>query len=118
MAKYLSKKAGMDFTKFKSEDGQNCLHYAVKKNQLPMANYLLSQNSTNLLNAQSLKTGESPIFLALAQKSVPHSEKMSMVRLLAEHPNMDLGLKDALGNTCYEAHADAYAYDEAANLVE
>ena len=41
-----------------------------------------------------------------------------MVRLLAENPHAQLGLKDSLGNTCYEAHADAYSYDEAANLVE
>jgi hypothetical protein len=43
---------------------------------------------------------------------------MKMVRLLSESPNIDLGLKDSLGNTCYEAHADAYGFDEAANLVE
>ena len=31
---------------------------------------------------------------------------------------MDLSLTNLTKNTCYEAHADAYGYDEAANLVE
>ena len=43
---------------------------------------------------------------------------MVLVKLLAEHPSIDLSLKDSLGNTCYEANADAYGYDEAANFVE
>ena len=41
-----------------------------------------------------------------------------MVKLLANHPGIDLNLKNSLNNTCFEAHADGYGYDEAAIYVE
>ena len=41
-----------------------------------------------------------------------------MVKLLMNQKELDLGIKNSLNNTCYEAHADAYGYDEAANIVE
>ena len=41
-----------------------------------------------------------------------------MVKLLTNHPGIDLDLKNSIGNTCFEAHADGYGFDEAANYVE
>ena len=41
-----------------------------------------------------------------------------MIKLLLAQDKIDLGLKNSLGNTCYEAYADSYGYDEGANLAE
>ena len=79
------------------------------------------QNKPELINLQSKKFQESPIFFALnnkLQKNVPHLEKMRMIKLLLAQDKIDLGLKNSLGNTCYEAYADSYGYDEGANLAE
>ena len=43
---------------------------------------------------------------------------MKMVKLLTNHPGINLDLKNSIGNTCFEAHADGYGFDEAANYVE
>ena len=43
---------------------------------------------------------------------------MLMVKTLVEHPDIDLNLRNSMGKTSFEAHADGYGYDEAANFVE
>merc|ERR1740117_1627039 len=52
------------------------------------------------------------------QKNVSHAERMKLVKYLADNPDTDLTLKNSLLNTCFEAHADGYGYDEAAIYVE
>ena len=51
-------------------------------------------------------------------KNVPQAERMKMVKLLADNPDIDLNLKNSMDKTSFEAHADGYGYDEAANYVE
>ena len=43
---------------------------------------------------------------------------MLMVKTLVEHPDIDLNLRNSMGKTSFEAYADGYGYDEAANFVE
>ena len=44
MAKLLATK-GLDFQKFRSDDGMSCMHFAVKKNQIKMVQYLLEKDN-------------------------------------------------------------------------
>ena len=103
-----------------TDDNQSCLHLAVSRNKLSMAEYLLNKKP-ELINLQSKRFKESPIFFALnnkLHKDVAHADKIQMVKLLLGQKSIDLGLKNSLGNTCYEAYADSFGYDEGANLAE
>mmetsp|Transcript_39551 Transcript_39551/g.60415 ORF Transcript_39551/g.60415 Transcript_39551/m.60415 type:complete len:85 (-) Transcript_39551:385-639(-) len=83
---------------------QNCLHLAVKRNHMPMVQYLLSsaegEARHNLLNQQTEKNKESPIFFALnskMQKNANHFSRVQMVNLLLSQQQTDLSLTNKLG---------------------
>ena len=91
-----------------------------------MVQYLLhkthgTKDKAKILNSQSDSNKESPLFYALnskMQKSVPHHQRLAMVNLLLGQDEIDLDLKNKLGQKCYEAHADGYGYDELTALAE
>ena len=70
-----------------------------------------------MLNRQTSRTNESPIFYAL---KLPNSEVKSEITktLLKQKTLFDFKLKNSLGHNCIEAHADFTSYDESASLVE
>ena len=133
MAKFLRKEFGYDFVNFKGDeqkgpfgDHQNCLHLAVKKNQLKMTKFLLSEASDKeksyLLNHQTRENLESPIFYALnssMQKESNYQSRLSMVKtLLSQTKYLDLGVQNKFGSTSFEAHADGIGFDELAQMAE
>ena len=45
-------------------------------------------------------------------------EKASMVKLLLQRKDIDLGILNNEKKTCYEAYGDQLSYDEAASIIE
>lgn len=120
MAKYLKEKANYSFSEFRGADQETCLHLAVQRKNFGMMKMLIKEDASQL-NQQTKRTGETPMFYALEGKH-GHADRLRMVQLLLDEKTsktkIDLGLQNKMGQTCYEAHVDAYGGDEAAAFVE
>lgn len=74
-----------------------------------------------MLNGQTQCTKETPLFFAVnskCHKKVAHQDRIALIKYLIQQKDIDLGAKNKLNNTCYEAHADSYGYDEVTDIVE
>ncbi|CDW91813.1 UNKNOWN [Stylonychia lemnae] len=122
-----SKSSSKDFNiDFADQNNQNCLHYAVQRNNLGFVKYILLEDQdkqTNQMlnkidiNMRSQDKGESPLFFALS-KLKSDTDKIKMVNLLLQRQDIDVGVINNDKKLAFEAYNNQFSSDPAANLIE